>query len=124
MLEMLEQANLFTVPLDHERRWYRYHHLFADFLQSRLRLTRPELVPELHRRAADWYEHDGLIAEAIDHALAAQDHARAGRLIDESAVAILMRGEVHTLCAAQRCAAMIFFNRTCFACLGKFVPFL
>jgi LuxR family maltose regulon positive regulatory protein len=97
MLEMLEQANLFTVPLDHERRWYRYHHLFADFLQSRLRFTHPELVPELHRRAADWYEHNGLIAEAIDHALAAQDHARAGRLIDQSAEAILMRGELHTL---------------------------
>jgi len=97
MLEMLEQANLFTVPLDQERRWYRYHHLFADFLQSRLRFAYPERVPELHRRAADWYERNSLIAEAIDHALAAQDHAHAGRLIDQSAEAILMRGEAHTL---------------------------
>ncbi len=96
-LEMLEQANLFTVPLDQERRWYRYHRLFADFLHSRLRQTQPERVAELHRRAAEWHEQNGLVAEAIDHALAAQDFERAGRLVEQIAEAILMRGEAITL---------------------------
>ncbi len=96
-LEMLEQANLFTIPLDQERRWYRYHRLFADFLQSRLRQTQPERVAELHRRAAEWHEQNGFAAEAIDHALAAQDFERAGRLVAQIAEAILMRSEAVTL---------------------------
>ena len=69
---MLERANLFIVPLDEERRWYRYHHLFADLLRQRLRQTQPEQVPTLHHRASQWYEQNGFIDEAIEHALRAR----------------------------------------------------
>ena len=65
MLEQLERANLFLVPLDDRRTWYRYHHLFADVLRARLLDEQPELVAELHRRASDWYEANGDRAEAI-----------------------------------------------------------
>ena len=60
MLEALERANLFLVPLDQERRWYRYHHLFSDLLRQRLRNTRPQQLPTLYRRASEWYEQDGI----------------------------------------------------------------
>jgi LuxR family transcriptional regulator, maltose regulon positive regulatory protein len=93
ILEHLERANLFIVPLDQERRWYRYHQLFAEFLRSRLRTTYAERLPELHRRAALWHERNGLIAEAIDHALAAADHAWAARLVEEHAERMLTSGE-------------------------------
>jgi len=97
MLEALESANLFVVPLDTERRWYRYHRLFADVLRLRLRQLHPELVTPIHRRAAAWYRHSGLTGEAIQHALAAQDWAEAAASIEESAEALLMHGEVATL---------------------------
>ena len=96
ILEHLEAANLFIVPLDHERRWYRYHRLFADLLQQRLQRSRPDLLPVLHRRASTWHEQQGLMAEAIDHALAAKDIERAVTLIEESVEATLMRSEVAT----------------------------
>jgi LuxR family maltose regulon positive regulatory protein len=69
-LEMLEHANLFIVPLDEERRWYRYHHLFADLLRQRLRQKQPDWVPTLHIRASEWYEQNGFIDEAIEHNVA------------------------------------------------------
>src|SRR6266849_1844738 len=69
MLEALDRANLFVAALDDERQWYRYHHLFADLLRSRLHQTVPVLVPELHRRASTWYEQHDLIVEAVHHAL-------------------------------------------------------
>ncbi|MGH9249633.1 MAG: hypothetical protein ACRD0W_08995 [Acidimicrobiales bacterium] len=72
-LEELERANLFLVPLDEERRWWRLHHLFADLLRARMVQTQPKLVLELHRRAASWCEQHGLIDEAIRHAVAARD---------------------------------------------------
>jgi LuxR family maltose regulon positive regulatory protein len=81
MLERLDRENLFVVPLDDERRWYRYHHLFRDFLRGRLRRESPELAGELHLRASGWYEDRGMTAEAIGHALSAPDHERAARLI-------------------------------------------
>ena len=58
MLEALERANLFLVPLDDRRQWYRYHHLFADVLQAHLLDEQPDARPSLHRRASDWYEHE------------------------------------------------------------------
>src|SRR4051794_27879252 len=70
MLESLDRANLFLVPLDDRRHWYRYHHLFADVLQARLLDEQPDRVRELHRRASRWYEQNGEPAEAIRHALA------------------------------------------------------
>jgi LuxR family maltose regulon positive regulatory protein len=97
-LERLEQANLFLVPLDDERRWYRYHHLFADMLQQRLQKRMPDLVPELHRRASAWYEQHGLQAEAVGHALSALDFDRAARLIEQVAATLIWkRGELSTL---------------------------
>jgi len=82
MLEALERQNLLLVPLDDRREWYRYHHLFADVLQARLRDERPEHVVELHRRATEWYEHEGKRAEAIRHAMAGKNFARAADLVE------------------------------------------
>ena len=85
MLEYLEQANLFIIPLDDERRWYRYHHLFADLLRQRReqQVTSADLMSaELHRRASQWYEENGLEVEAFHHAAAAQDLDRAARLLE------------------------------------------
>jgi LuxR family maltose regulon positive regulatory protein len=87
-LEMLEHANLFIVPLDEERRWYRYHHLFADLLRQRLRQTQPEQVSTLHQRASEWYEQNRFIDEAIEHALRAEEFERAAHLIEEHVDAI------------------------------------
>lgn len=81
-LERLERANLFLVPLDDRRTWYRYHHLFADVLRARLLDEDPKRVPELHRRASDWYEMNGDPAEAIGHAMAGGDVEGAARLIE------------------------------------------
>ncbi len=92
-LEWLERANLFIVPLDDERKWYRYHRLFADLLQKRLGETYPELTPVLHLRASRWHEQNGLMAEAIDHALAAKDFERAAQLIEQVAEIMLGRSE-------------------------------
>ena len=85
MLIALEKANLFVIPLDDERRWYRYHHLFADLLKQRLRLTHGGLVAELHRRASQWLKNNGFKNEAVDHAFAAQDYSQAVQLIEEIA---------------------------------------
>ncbi len=81
-LEYLEHANLFIVPLDNERRWYRYHHLFADVLRMHLMSEQPEQVFGLHQRASAWYEQNGLPPDAIRHALAAEDFERAAGLIE------------------------------------------
>ena len=84
LLEELERANLFVVPLDADRQWYRYHHLFADVLRARLAGgARGDEVARLHRRAAAWYECNGLVAEAVEHALAGADFERVERLIDQ-----------------------------------------
>jgi LuxR family maltose regulon positive regulatory protein len=82
MLEALERGNLFLVPLDDRRRWYRYHHLFADVLQARLLDEQPGQVPDLHRRASAWYQQNGEPSVAIGHALAAQDFDRAADLVE------------------------------------------
>ena len=82
MLEALDRGNLFLVPLDDRRRWYRYHQLFADVLHARLLDEQPGQVPDLHRRASAWYEQNGEPAEAIRHALAAGDFDRAADLVE------------------------------------------
>src|SRR5205807_4904206 len=94
-LEYLERANLFVVPLDSERRWYRYHHLFADLLRQRLNQSSTgsmEAVAELHRRASQWYEDHGLEVEAFHHAAAANDVERAERLIEGQGLPLQFRG--------------------------------
>jgi LuxR family maltose regulon positive regulatory protein len=97
ILTRLEQTNLFLIPLDNERRWYRYHHLFADLLHSRLRQTHPDLVPILHHRASDWYENEGLITEAVNHMLAASDIEQVTRLVEGNALTMMDHGELSTL---------------------------
>ena len=87
----LDRDNLFLVPLDDSRRWYRYHHLFADVLQAHLRDEQPGAVADLHGRASVWFERNGERSEAIDHALAAGDIGRAADLI-EPALPALGRG--------------------------------
>ncbi|HEV2662028.1 MAG TPA: LuxR C-terminal-related transcriptional regulator, partial [Ktedonobacteraceae bacterium] len=85
MLAMLEQKNLFLVPLDSQRIWYRYHHLFADVLRLFAQRLFPERIAELHRRASSWYEQHGLAREAIEHAIAARDVERTADLIEQLA---------------------------------------
>ena len=100
-LEYLERANLFLVPLDEERRWYRYHHLFAELLRQRLQqriASTPEDegrgVDELHLRASQWYEDQGLSLEAFQHAVAAHDVERAARLVEGEGMPLHFRGAV------------------------------
>jgi LuxR family maltose regulon positive regulatory protein len=82
MLESLERANLFVVPLDDQRQWYRYHHLFADVLRVRLLARGPDHVSALHSLASEWYEHNDSPEEAVRHAFAASDFPRAARVIE------------------------------------------
>jgi LuxR family maltose regulon positive regulatory protein len=97
VLEYLEHTNLFVVPLDEDRGWYRYHHLFADVLRQRLRQERPELLPALHLSASGWFEGRGLHTEAIHHALAARDWERAIRLIESSGTTVVLAQQVQTV---------------------------
>jgi LuxR family maltose regulon positive regulatory protein len=114
ILEALERANLFLVPLDDERCWYRYHHLFAEVLRSRF-LGMPlalhpssqlmlasrggvkEAAAELHRRASVWYEAQGLMSEAVEHTLMAQDWERAAEMIEQAYISLMLHGQVQTL---------------------------
>ena len=96
-LERLEHANLFVIPLDDERHWYRYHHLFVDVLRQRLRQEHPDLVSVLHRRACGWFERQGLVGEAINHALAAQDWEGAVRLIESNGIMVVLNRQVQTM---------------------------
>ena len=100
ILEHLERANLFIVPLDNERRWYRYHHLFGDLLRQRLgqNLT-PGEIAEYHIRASQWYEDNGLAIEAFHHATAANDVARAERLMEGKGIPLHFRGAVNAILA-------------------------
>jgi LuxR family maltose regulon positive regulatory protein len=96
LLEYLDRSNLFLMPLDDRRQWYRYHHLFSDLLNQRLLQSQPDLVPVLHRRASAWFEQNGFLNEAIEHAIAAQDFERAANMISQAAEPTLMRSEVMT----------------------------
>src|SRR3954452_7534453 len=96
-LEALERGNLFVIPLDDTRQWYRYHHLFAEVLQARLREEHPEQVPALHRRASAWYEQNGLRSDAIRHALIAEDFGRAAGLVELESRALLTTRQDETL---------------------------
>ena len=96
-LEYLENSNLFILPLDQERYWYRYHQLFADLLRKRLAQSAPEAVQALHRRAVRWYEQNGLISSAIQHAFKLQDFHKAAALVAQVTEAMWGRGEHATL---------------------------
>jgi LuxR family maltose regulon positive regulatory protein len=99
LLEALEKANLFLVPLDDERQWYRYHHLFRDLLRARLKQSSPDLIPALHVRASAWCENHSVIAEAIGHACEGGDFESAARLIEQNAAGMMSRGQMATLIA-------------------------
>jgi LuxR family maltose regulon positive regulatory protein len=96
-LDYLEQSNLFLIPLDDERRWYRYHHLFAEVLRAQLQQLQPHRLPELHCRARAWLEQSGRLHEAVNHALAGQEFAQAARLIAQIYGAKWQTGELATL---------------------------
>jgi LuxR family transcriptional regulator, maltose regulon positive regulatory protein len=93
ILERLQEANLFLVPLDDEHIWYRYHQLFADLLHKSLKQNNPIEVPELHLRASQWFEQNEFPHQAIEHAFLACDYPRAARLLEEVAESVLGRGE-------------------------------
>ena len=96
ILEALEKANLFLIPLDEERIWYRYHKLFRDLLNHRLVLAQADQLQDLHLKASAWHEKQGWTGQAIEHALEASDHGRAADLIGCEAEHTLMRSEVNT----------------------------
>ncbi len=97
MLEQRERANLFLVPLDNERRWYRYHHLFAEVLRNRLKAQPLAAVAATHQRASDWYAEHNSPIEAVTHSFAAGDQARVAGLIEQYAEMMLNRDERFTL---------------------------
>jgi LuxR family maltose regulon positive regulatory protein len=97
LLEQVERANLFLVPLDEVRGWWRYHHLFADLLRARLAQERPERVAQLHRAAAAWSEEHWLVDDAVRHALAAEELAWVARLVEQHFEELLWRSEDATL---------------------------
>ena len=101
-LEALDRGNLFLVPLDDRRRWYRYHHLFADVLRARLLDEQPDRVPELHRRASEWYEEHGDRSEAIRHAMAGEDFARAADLVELAIPATFQKDQAATAAPVAR----------------------
>ena len=97
MLEYLEHANLFVVPLDEERNWYRYHHLFSQILQSRLNQVSPSEIPILHQRASHWFENVGQYDQAILHAFSGEDIERAVDLVEKYAMMMITRSELGSL---------------------------
>ncbi len=96
-LEALEHGNFFVVALDDTRHWYRYHHLFAEVLSAHLLAEQPDQVATLHRRASEWYEQQGSAVDAIRHALAAADFARAADLVELGVLAMLRSRQEATL---------------------------
>ena len=98
----LEDANAFVVSLDPDRRWFRYHHLLADFLRLELRRTRPEEVPGLHRRAAGWFTGHGQVVDAIRHIQAAGDWSEAARLLADHSFSLTLDGQAQTIQALVR----------------------
>ena len=94
LLETLERSNLFLTVLDDERRWYRYHHLFADLLHSRLRQSYPHRWTDLHRRAAQWFEQQRMVEESVQYALIAEDYDLAGELIEKASGDMVSRERI------------------------------
>ncbi len=96
-LEQLGKANLFVTSLGDGQRWYRYHHLFADVMNNRLQRFYPDQAPELHIRAAKWFEQNNLFSEAIEHALAGNDYLLAAEIVESQVEDLLKRGSLSTL---------------------------
>lgn len=96
-LEYLDRANLFIVPLDNQRKWYRYHHLFSEVLLNRMRQTELSELPTLHLRASQWFEDEGDYNQALHHALAAGDLERAAQLVEQNALYLLVHSRLTSL---------------------------
>jgi LuxR family maltose regulon positive regulatory protein len=97
ILETLRENNLFLVPLDHQKTWYRYHTLFTDLLQNRLHQSQGNQVDELHLRASRWYQENGFLMPAIEHALSGHDVEQAAALLEQSVESIFISGQLITL---------------------------
>ncbi len=97
LLETLERGNLFVVPLDEQRQWYRLHDLFREALLVQVQSSQPELLPQVHQRAAQWYEAQGELREAIVHALAATNSPYAASLLERAAASLWLSGEAQTM---------------------------
>lgn len=97
MLETLERNNLFVVPLDERRQWFRLHSLFREVLLTRLHATQPALVPSLHQQAAHWYDREGYVHEAITYALTAKDFSLVISVLEREAHRLWMSGEARTV---------------------------
>ena len=92
ILEKLEISNLFVIPLDEQRQWYRYHHFFTDLLRNRLQHTHPEKIPELHHLASAWYQKNGFLAEALEHAISGAHYEDAAAMIENQGNSMLANG--------------------------------
>ena len=129
LLERLESRNLLIVPLDRRREWYRYHHLLQELLQAELRRREPDLVQDLHFRAAGWYEANAMPEAAIRHAQAAADYDRVARLVLELAQPVWASGRVETVLrwmewlrdvtSAEHYGAIAVHGSLIFALLGQ-----
>jgi LuxR family maltose regulon positive regulatory protein len=129
VLEQMESRNLLVVPLDRRREWYRYHHLFRELLQAELRRREPDLVRDLHFRAAEWYEANAMPEAAIEHAQAADDIDRVARLVLELAQPVWAGGRVQTVLrwmewlrdatSAEHYGAIAVHGSLIFALLGQ-----
>ena len=97
IIETLREKNLFLIPLDHHKEWYRYHALFADLLRNRLKQARGELVNELHLRASRWYEENELLVPAIEHAFSGQAYEQAASLLEQALEPTFISGQIVTL---------------------------
>ena len=97
VLETIERDNLFLLPLDVSRRWYRYHQLFADLLRTELHCSEPDLIPSLHQRASAWFAGEGLTDEAVHHLVAAGDMHAAAELIADSWATAFNLGRLSTV---------------------------
>ena len=97
ILEKLEQSNLFLIPLDDDRVWFRYHHLFMEVMLNRLQRFSPDQMPTLHLRAAKWFQQNGLYVEAIEHALSGNDDHLAADIVESQALSLLKVGSLTTL---------------------------
>ncbi len=116
ILNYLDQANIFLVPLDHERIWYRYHHLFADLLQARLHQTHSRMVPDLHKKAAEWLESEGYIHEAVNHLLKAKAFDLAAQMVERHGPMRLAENDPSILYMADRLPREIILSRPKIAC--------
>jgi LuxR family maltose regulon positive regulatory protein len=118
-LEALERANMFLLPLDGHRTWYRYHHLFRDLLQHELRLAEPEEVQALHKRAREWHLTQGQIPQAILHATAAEDYAEAAELIAANWLRYVNRGQLQTVEAWTSALPAHLANQDARLCIAR-----